>query len=146
MAGEQEGREELARMAYEAQLLQGQGRALEQQVGALSEGTAQLGIAIESLRSLKVAEGSALIPLGAGAMVRAKLAGEGKVLVDAGAGVVVEKGLEDAIALLEKRLKETDEARGGIERNMSEIARRLQELDGEARGLMRRLKMVPQEG
>lgn len=147
MAEEEKGREALSKMAYEAQLLQGQGRALEQQVGALTEGAAQLNVALDSLKSFKNGgAGAALVPLGAGAMVRAKLAGEGKVLIDIGAGVVVEKGLEEAIAILEKRLEEAEGARGGAERDMLAVSRRLQAIDTEARGLMRKLKMMPGEG
>ena len=143
---EKKGRETLSRMAYEAQLLQGQGRALEQQVGALADGAAQLNVAIDSLKSLKGGDGgAALVPLGAGTMVRAKLTGEKKVLIDVGAGVVVEKELGDAIAVLEKRLEEAEGARGGVERDMLAVSRRLQAIDGEARGLMQKLKMMPGE-
>jgi len=146
-AEEKRGREQLSRMAYEAQLLQGQGRALEQQMGALSEGIAQLGVAIESLKSMKAAgSGNALVPIGGGAMVRAKLENGGKVLLDIGAGVVAEKDIGEAVVILEKRLSETEKARGGAEREIATLSRRLQAIDHDARALMHKLKLTPGEG
>jgi len=145
-AGEKNDREELSRMAYEAQVLQGQGQALQQQLGILQESVAQLEVALESVKSLKTAKGSSLVPLGGGAMVRAKLESEGKVLIDVGAGVVVEKEIDDAVVVIEARLKEAEKTKAGAERDMMKVSQRLQVLDGAARGLMRKLNMVPGEG
>jgi len=144
-AEEKRGREQLSRMAYEAQLLQGQGRALEQQVGMLAEGAAQLSAALESLKSLKSGGGAALVPLGGGAMAKADIRGGESVLIDVGAGVVVEMGLDEAVSTVDKRLKDAERTKAGAERDMLTLTRRLQVIDSEARGLMQKLNIMPGE-
>ena len=138
-------RARLSRMAYEAQLLQGQGQTLQQQLAQFRETASQLGISIESLRSIaKGKKVEMLVPVGAGAMVHARVERPDTALIEIGAGVVIEKDVEGAISLLEKRLAAVNEAGARAENEMIRVSKKLDVLDREARELMRRMGVVPE--
>ena len=140
MPGEEE-RDRLQRLAYEAQVLQSQGRGVQEQLGALSMTLVQIQAASESLKVLKEKAGDSqcLVPIGAGAFAPASI-GNGKVLVDIGAGVIVEKTYDEALSILEARGKEMAKAQEEMQRSAKLVNTRLQALDAEARGLVEKMR------
>ena len=133
-------RERLDRLAYEAQVLQGQGQSVREQLGALAVAVAQLQAAIESLKLLKEkGKATGFVPVGAGVLAPASI-GDGRVLVEVGANVLVERPCEDALADLEARLKETMEAQERTQQGAIRLGQRLRVLDLEARGIVERMR------
>ncbi|MDN5358761.1 MAG: Prefoldin subunit [Candidatus Diapherotrites archaeon] len=76
-------------------------RAIDEQIALLTSILQETEGAIAALKELKE-RGEAIVPLGSGVLIPVKLSGE-KILVSVGGNVVVEKGIDDAIAVLEKR-------------------------------------------
>lgn len=133
-----DGREELQRLAYEAQVLEEQRQLIGQRMMQLQESVAQASVAIETIRGIK-SESKSFVPVGAGAMVPAKIEA-GNVLVDAGAGVVVEMKPDAAVALLESRMKKITDMLSSAEKDAGKLMQRLQAIDTQARGLIGKQK------
>ena len=140
MPGEKE-REELQRLAYEAQLLQQQGQMITQRVAQLQEGNAQIHSAIEAIRGIGKGAKS-FVPLGGGVLAPATLEG-GMVLVELGAGTAAEMKPDEAVITLEARLKAMAALLASAEKDAGKAAQRLQAIDVQARGLMAKLNMTP---
>lgn len=136
MAG---GREQLERLAYEARMLEQQRQIISQSMMQMQESAVQLNVAIESIKSLGKKGAKSFVPIGAGAMVPAKV-DAGNVFVEVGAGVVLEMGPEAAVSILESRLKKVSNLQAVAEMDVQKAAQRLQAIDVEARGLMRKLE------
>lgn len=75
--------------------------------GVLREATA----AIESIRSLsQKSDSEALVPVGMGTFVKAKISSNDKFILNIGAGISLEKDSTSAINYLEARIKEIEMA------------------------------------
>ncbi len=75
--------------------------------GVLREATA----AIESIRSLsQKSDSEALVPIGMGTFVKAKIASNDKFILNIGSGISLEKDSTSAINYLEARIKEIEMA------------------------------------
>lgn len=133
-----DGRVEMQRLAYEAQVLEEQRQLIGQRMMQLQEFVAQASVAIETIKSIK-GDSKAFVPVGAGAMVPAKVEA-GNVLIDAGAGVVVEMKPDAAITLLEFRMKAITDLLSSAENDSGKLAQRLQAIESQARGLMSKQK------
>jgi len=146
MPGIEEDRRRLSQLSYEAQMLQGQGENVQEQLNALAALVAQLQAAIESLKVLKERNGGAdgFVPIGAGVLAPAKI-NNGAVLVEVGANVLIEKPCDEAINNLEARLKETLEAQEKMQQGALNLGRRLREIDLEAREIIGRMRAAPVE-
>jgi prefoldin alpha subunit len=143
MADESRAQEELQRLAYEAQMLQQQGQMISQRMGQLQESIMQLNMAMEALRSMKKGAVKSFIPIGGGALVPAKLEG-GSVLIDLGASTAAEMKPDAAVELLEARLEKVGAMLSAAEKDAGKAAQRLQAIDTQARGLMRKLNITPE--
>lgn len=90
-------------------------------------------ILLESQSSLDTIKGlsssqetEALIPVGAGVLLRATPPATDKVLLNIGANVVVEKTREGATKFIEKRVGELEENIGAVASQRNQIASRLE--------------------
>ncbi|HDZ36182.1 MAG TPA: prefoldin subunit alpha [Thermococcus sp.] len=133
-----ETNEQLERLAYEYQLLQAQAQLLAQNLELLTLGRNEFQAVKETLEELKkVEEGNPeiLVPIGAGSFLKARIEDKENAIVSVGAGYAIEKNLDDAIAYLEARIKEYDEAIAKnqealkkLEGQLGELAKKAQEL------------------
>ncbi len=128
--------EKLNRLAYEARVYQQQMGVLEQQAEMLAASANEMRATIETLKALSTNRKSAMVPLGAGIYGKGAGIKPDVVLVNVGAGIIAEKGVDDAIAFLEMRLKSNDELSQKIGKGMGEMNARLQKIDAEARRLV----------
>ncbi len=143
MADESKDEVELQKLAYEAQLLQQQGQMISQRMGQMQESMMQLNMAMEALRNIKKGAAKSFVPVGGGALVPAKLEG-GTVLMDLGANTAVEMKPEEAVAVLEARFKSIESLLASAEKDAGRAAQRLQVIDSQARGLMRKMNVSPE--
>ena len=137
----QRGRDELNKLAAEAQVYQSQGQQLQQQLQSLVSTSAEIHASIEALKNLKQGSNKeVLIPLGSGVLLSAEVKNLEKVIVEVGAGISAEKTIDEAVAILEKRVKGVEETTEKIQKALSEVSSRLQQLDSRAKDLVSKLK------
>ena len=133
-----EGNEQLERLAYEYQLLQAQAQLLAQNLELLTLGKKEFQVVKETLEELKKIDDERpeiLVPIGAGSFLKGRIEDRENAIVSVGAGYAVEKNLDDAIAYLEARIKEyeeaiakTQEALKKLEAQLGELAQKVQEI------------------
>jgi prefoldin alpha subunit len=76
----------------------------------------------------KAGEGVELfIDIGGGVYGKAVLKDTNRFLVNAGSGILVERSLEDAFKLVEKRLNDLNNARGSVESQVSTLQAKIEE-------------------
>jgi prefoldin alpha subunit len=133
----QEKEDPLSQIAYEAQAYQQQGQYMQQQLSNIQMSINELGTAIGTLKNLSAAkDNEVLLPIGAGAHVSAKLLNAQAVLINIGSDVIAEKPVEEAVSILEERVKRLEETRDKLQQAISEVSRRLEKLDGDAKVLL----------
>ncbi|RNJ77795.1 MAG: prefoldin subunit alpha [Nitrosopumilus sp. H8] len=116
--------------AYSAELAQRE----DALVGMLRNATA----ASDSLRTLKERDSDALVPIGMGAYMPARISSDAKVVLDIGAGVAVEKDIASAASYLEARIKEIDVAIRDNAAKRQEAAARLEDGKGQLGQMMQK--------
>lgn len=83
--------------------------------------------AIEALSQIsELKPGEILVPIGAGAMLRFPPPSSEKVLINVGSNVVLEKNREEAISLIQNRLKEAESSLNSILAQRNQIIQRLE--------------------
>ncbi|MEM2088413.1 MAG: prefoldin subunit alpha [Thermoproteota archaeon] len=76
----------------------------------------------------KAGEGVELfIDIGGGVYGKAVLRDTNRFLVNAGSGILIERSLEDAFKLVEKRLNDLNNARGSLESQVSTLQAKIEE-------------------
>ena len=138
--------DQLRRIVYELQLMDGSVQLLQERMQILSAALADLRLAQQSLSDLKnvSAQTPILIPVGGGTFVNAELGEVKKVIVGVGADVSVEMELDKAIADISSRLEEVEKAQAAVNQQLTQIVSQMQshqevanrlsaELQGEAK-------------
>lgn len=141
--------EELRRLLVEAELLEGTLGALRARLELLNQGLTESRLAVQALTAIRSEkkDAEALVPIGAGSYIRARLDDVEKVVVGVGAEVSVEKGLSEALENLEQQVSQLERSRTALEqqwaqasaaleenrRRITEIAQRREEATGPAR-------------
>ncbi len=85
-------------------------------------------LALEDLKKLKL--DNALIPIGSGNFINGKLTDIENIIVSVGAGIAVKKKREDALEIIDSRVKELQDILGELNdqgQNVFEEMQRLQE-------------------
>jgi prefoldin alpha subunit len=138
-----EDRKKLEELAYQYQLLQAQAQLLAQNLELLTLGKNEFQAVKETLEGLKKEEGEVeiLVPIGAGSFLRGKVIDPEKAIVSVGAGYAVEKGLDDAVAYLEKRIKEYEEAIAKTQEALRRLEAQLGEVAKQAQAIQDRQAM-----
>lgn len=123
------GREDqIRRLAYELQLMQGTAEVLQQRFQVLQTALADLTVATESLTAIKESkEGEPiLVPAGGGTYVNARLGDLSKVIVGIGADVSIEMSLVDAEENASGRLEEVEKASQSVQQQLEQILAQMQ--------------------
>ncbi|NJE85871.1 prefoldin subunit alpha [Thermococcus sp. CX2] len=139
-----ERNEQLERLAYEYQLLQAQAQLLAQNLELLTLGRNEFQVVKETLEELKKVEDEKpeiLVPIGAGSFLRGMIVDKNNAIVSVGSGYAIEKSLDDAIAYLEARIKEYDEAIRKTQEGLQRLEGQLQELAQKAQKLQQEAAM-----
>ncbi|WP_258084126.1 prefoldin subunit alpha [Thermococcus thermotolerans] len=129
---------EMEKLAYEYQLLQAQAQLLAQNLELLTLGRNEFQAVKETLEELRKVEEEKpeiLVPIGAGSFLKARIEDKENAIVSVGAGYAIEKNLDDAVAYLDARIKEyeeaiakTQEALRKLEAQLGDLAKRAQEI------------------
>ena len=115
--------EQFRKLGYELQMMQGSAETLQQRLGVLQNAAADLGVAKNSIETLKeVEEGDPiLVPTGGGTFVNARLGDLTNILVNIGADVSIEMGLEEADIDISARLEEVEKASQSVQEQLQQI-------------------------
>jgi prefoldin alpha subunit len=127
--------DELNKLAIQAQLANQTGQTLQSQIDVLQGTIAEINSTLETLRNLKRAKNNTLLPIGSGTYVTCQKIENEEVLIAVGAGVIVTKKGEEAIAMLENRLKTVADAYDRAQKDLIDVNKRLQDLNQKAMAL-----------
>lgn len=118
------------------QNLEGEGMELARREASLSSARNAALSAAEAMRALEKSAGAggdapaeaidSLVPLGAGAFVKAKMSPGSGVVVMVGAGAAIEKDVRSALNFVESRIKELEVMLQNNDAMRAEVARRLE--------------------
>jgi prefoldin alpha subunit len=118
--------ERMNRLVMETRMLESTFNELSNRQGILERMLIEGRASLDTVKSLGAVTEEALIPVGAGVLLRAPPPKADKVLVGIGANVVVEKSKEDAEKILEARSKELEENIITLLSQRNQIAQRLE--------------------
>jgi prefoldin alpha subunit len=120
------GRKQLDQLGRQSQLIE----------SAIQE----IQLTLEALENIKGknADGEILLPLGAGAYIRAKLLDTENIVLGVGANIYSEKKTPDAMEALNKRLKKLEESASNVRKTQGELAIRLSEMGSQAEMIMQK--------
>ena len=138
------GEEALQKLAYEYQLLQAQAQLLSQNLELLTLGMNEFSAVKGTLEELKKVEEEnpeILVPIGAGSFLKGKIMDKRSAIVSIGAGYAMEKSIDDAIAYLNERIKEYEDAIRKTQESLQKIEHKLQDLAVQAQKLQREQAM-----
>ncbi|MCX8205615.1 MAG: prefoldin subunit alpha [Candidatus Micrarchaeota archaeon] len=125
-------REEIQKIAIEAENLQRMHRMLRDQIVALNMASLEASVTINSLEKIRGGENS-LVSLGSGVFASASMAKSKYVLLDLGGGICGEMSSEKAISILKKRIEDSRGIIQRLEEDLKRVQGSLIELEGKAR-------------
>jgi len=114
------------------QLLASQAEAIIQEMNIIQNAINEAQETIEAMRALR-APSEILYPLGSGVYLQGELRSVESVLMSVGSGVVLRKSREDAISVLESRVKE-------LTKRLEELATRYNEISAEVEKIRAQLE------
>ena len=99
--------EQAQQLMYQMQMLEGYLTELSQKESSLLNIMREAISATESIKNSKIeSESEALVPIGMGTYMKAKILPNQKVILNIGAGAAIEKDQESAVNWIESRIKE----------------------------------------
>jgi prefoldin alpha subunit len=132
---------ELRRLTNEIEQLQQQVNVHNQNLELLTMSVSEMRQTMETLEELKNTEPGReiLLPLGTGSFVKSTLKSNDRVIIGIGSGFSIEKEVDEAKAIVDKRIQETDSAVQQTRERLAEISGRLEELTPQWQNLYREL-------
>ena len=99
--------EQAQQLMYQMQMLEGYLTELSQKESSLLNIIREAISATESIKNSKIkSDSDALIPIGMGTYMKAKILPNQKIILNIGAGAAIEKDQESAVNWIESRIKE----------------------------------------
>lgn len=119
--------EEIRRLGLEMRLLENSAQAIQSRSNMVNAVISDLAIAEMTLTGLgRNQTGSELlVPVGGSSYIRATLQDPDKVIVGIGAGVSVEKTLDEAKAIIARRLQDLEKTKLSLEQRLAELAEKI---------------------
>lgn len=126
MASEEE---QLRQGLVQQRVYEGSARALQARLDIINAAMNEFALASSTLEGIKSqkSDADALIPVGGGSFVRAKLADISKIVVGVGAGVAIEKPIDLSITEIKDRIADLDKARTTLQEQLNQTLIRLEE-------------------
>ena len=125
-------RDEIRKIAVEAEMLQRMQKSLRDQLVALNMSSLEASVTINSIEKIK-GDDNAFVSLGSGVFASAKIVPQEYVLVDIGGGIYGEFTREKAVEILKKRIEDTRKLSAKLEEDLKNAQRSLIELERRAR-------------
>lgn len=120
--------DQLRRILYELQLMEGTAQVLQQRLQILTQAQTELRVSQQSLNDLKdvKADTPILVPVGGSTFVHAKTATVDKVIVGVGADVSIEMDYPKAVEDINKRLEEVEKTLTAVEEQLGQVLAQMQ--------------------
>jgi prefoldin alpha subunit len=121
--------EQLRQGLVQQRVYEGSARALQARLEIINAAMNEFALASSTLEGIKSqkSDADALIPVGGGSFVRAKLADISKIVVGVGAGVAIEKPIDLSITEIKDRIADLDKARTTLQEQLNQTLIRLEE-------------------
>ena len=121
--------EEFQRRLVELRVYEGSARALQERLQIVNAASSEFAVASATLEGVKTqkTDEEALIPVGGGSYVRAKLSDISKIVVGVGAGVAMEKPIDESISEIKSRLADLEKARTAIGEQLNQAMMKVEE-------------------
>lgn len=126
----EEKQNELRRLTSEIELLQNQTNVHNQNIELLTVSLGEMRQTVETLEEIKKTEQGkeVLIPLGTGSFAKATLKDNANVIIGVGADFSIEREVDEAKAIVDKRIQDLESAVKSTQERVQEISARLEEL------------------
>jgi len=120
--------EQLRQGLVQQRVYEGSARALQARLEIINAAMNEFALASSTLEGIKSqkSDADALIPVGGGSFVRAKLADVSKIVVGVGAGVAIEKPIGLSITEIKDRIADLDKARTTLQEQLNQTLIRLE--------------------
>jgi len=121
--------EQLRQGLVQQRVYEGSARTLQARLEIINAAMNEFALASSTLEGIKSqkSDADALIPVGGGSFVRAKLADISKIVVGVGAGVAIEKPIDLSITEIKDRIAGLDKARTTLQEQLNQTLIRLEE-------------------
>lgn len=120
--------EQAQQLMYQMQMLENYFVELSHKEESVINIIREASSAIQSIRSISdKPESSALVPIGMGSFVKAKLSSDDKFILNLGAGSAIEKDKDSAINFIESRIKEMEVALSDIVAQKQQVMANLEQ-------------------
>ncbi len=120
--------EQAQKLMYQMQMLENYFVELSHKEESVINIIREASSAIQSIRSISdKPESSALVPIGMGSFVKAKLSSDDKFILNLGAGAAIEKDKDSAINFIESRIKEMEVALSDIVAQKQQVMANLEQ-------------------
>ena len=115
--------DQMRQVLMDIRLLENSARVLQSRLDIVTAALSETLTAISTLEGAKgkTGETEALVPIGSGSFVKAKLGSVDKVIIGVGAGVCIEKPIEDSMKDLRLRSSELERARTTVTQQLNQI-------------------------
>jgi len=123
--------QQLEELSEKHQVFKHQAESISQQINVVGITIKDVETALITITTLKdeAAGIETLVPIGFGSFVKANLVNTDTVVVGIGAGVSVEKNIDDAKSLLEKRKDELTKYQEQLNNTVAKLAQELQTIE-----------------
>lgn len=121
--------QDLRQGLVELRIFEGSARTLQARLDIVNAAINEFALASSTLEGVKTQkpEADALIPVGGGSFVQAKLADASKIVMGVGAGVAIEKPIEDSIKEIKDRVAELEKARTALQEQLTQTLIKIEE-------------------
>ncbi len=138
---------ELQRISSEVEVLRNQIDVHNRNLELLQTSIDEMNQTVESLEELKKTEPGKemLVPMGSGSYVRASLKQNDKVIIGVGSDFSIERRIDQAKAIVDKRVQRTEEASNKTRENLEELSQRLEDLTSKWQEIYRELSQQQEE-
>ena len=126
----EEKQQKLRELTTEIELLQNQSNVHNQNIEILTVSISEMRQSIDTLEEIKKTEPGReiLMPLGTGSFAKAEIKDNSRVIIGVGGGFSIEKDVDEAKAIVDKRIQDTESAVQNTRERLSEISGRLEDL------------------
>jgi prefoldin alpha subunit len=123
--------QQLGELSQRHQVYKHQAESISQQINVVGMTIKDVETALITITTLKDESAGieTLVPIGFGSFVKANLVNTGTIVVGIGAGVSVEKNIDDAKSLLEKRKDELTKYQEQLNNTIAKLAQELQNIE-----------------
>jgi prefoldin alpha subunit len=125
--------EELQKKYIQMQIFKQQLEAMMQERAAMEEGYLELNVTLETIKNTKKDDEKKLMwsPIGSGTFAKAKLEDTDKFIISIGRGILVEEPRENAIKLLDTRIKEIEKLQIQLDKQIKHYTNEAQKIEHE---------------